>query len=573
MVSLPNINDILAYYTVKYAMIRDWRLGALQKTLMLLILAKIIFHGMVMNGIHLLSVPVYGSARGQATQPTKDLCDPLNPLCLSDFTPLSKLIYCSQYEGKGSTAKGRRMVAKAEDSASTKKETATTEAPPQKDNIHDIPKKNMGKSPLGSPQAECEYLDAPAMTQGRSPVPGTIFLPTRIVEHSQIRGCKPSAANHFACDTKPWVHKPGVEPTMKFIAEVERFQLLINQAFHSDLPGQDLSGRAADFNAFIHGKTQLQNMKMKHQGFVQDIDEKIKNVVKNWAIPDGNPNASTPFRTAYSTEEGDVMGVADLMRLADARGSAILDQPRLDGTSMRSQGAVISMNIRYTNEKKFDPLGNADPQYTITASYLPMRYYKITYQQALPDDERLMMNVHSILILMRVFGSIRVFSFSYMLTILTTAIVTLTMANTLTDYIMMYCFEMSDKYTLIKYQATMDFSAERKSLSAVKKKYGKQYSALTNKAMAHSDILNNAAESVLKNSKTMEEACPTKEEILGILLKFEHRLNRLDGSDAVNALSHPSSPPEEKDPGARCLNAWEQKYERVTFGVTDFAAE
>lgn len=547
------LNDILAYYTVKYAMIRDWRLGALQKTLMLLILAKIIFHGMLMNGIHLLSVPVYGSARGQAIQPTKDSCNPLNPDCRSDFTPLSKLLYCSQYEGKESAAEGRRM--------------ATKERRRSEGTFHDIPQDDMAKSPLGSPQADCEYLDAPAMTQGRSPVPGTVFLPTRIVEHTQVRGCKPSAANHHSCDTKPWIKKPGVEMTMKFVAEVERFRLLINQAFHSEVPGQDLSGRAADFNAFIHGRTQLQDMKMKHQGFVEHIEETIAKVVRHWKIPEGKPNATIPFGTVYSTSEGDVMAVSDLMRMADARGAAILDEPRLDGTSMRSQGAVISMNIRYTNVQKFDPFGKADPRYTITASYLPMRYYKVVHQKLLSDDERLMLNVHGILILIRVAGAIRVFSFTHMLTILTTAIVSLAMATTLTDYIMMYCFQMSDKYTTIKYQTTMDFSEVRKSLMAVKSKYGDKYSPLTNKANTHADILNNAAEAVLTGT-TMEDACPNKQDLLGILLKFEQRLNRLDGTDAVNAMSHPSDPPDKKDPGARCLNQWEKNYEEATFGVS-----
>lgn len=542
---------------------------------MLFILVKIIVMGMVYQGSHLLEVPVYGSARSQANQPTKDLCDPLEPDCRSDFTPLSKLPYCSQY-----------VRPSKEEPTKEKSDGGAVEVKPEKKSLRsllDIPKEAMHKGPLGGPEAECTYWDAAAMTQGRTPVPGTIFLPTRIIEHHQIKGCEPTEENQFSCDTRPWVLKPGTEKKMSYIAEVERFRLLINQAFQSDLPGQDLSGRAGDFDAYIHGTKHLQNMKTEHQGFVAHLADKLKAVVKHWHIPAGRPNASIPFETVYSTAEGDVMSVGDVMKLADARGAAMLDQPRADGTTMRSQGAVISLNIKYSNAQSWDPFAKAKPTYTMTAAYMPMRYYKIEYQEMFGEvskegrkTERRMVNVHGILVLMRVYGSIRVFSLSHLLQILTTAMVSLAMARTLTDYIMMYCFDMSGKYTIIKYQPTMDFGVMRTSLAGVKKKYGANYDHMTNKAVPHADILNNAAEAALKAAGSgsdlstwkgvLTQACP-QEELLPILLKFEQRLNRLDGMDDCNAVTHPSDPDDMKDPGARCLNAWELAYEQETFNI------
>lgn len=544
-------------------MVRDWRLGVLQKSIMLLILLRIIVMGMIYKGVHLLEVPIFGSSRGQAQQPTMGGCDPLSRDCRSDFTPLSQLPYCLQYDAsqdvssdkKGSAKSDRIDTQSSDDNGSSNDDSAEQRRLLPKSAI-----KKTSKSPIGSPQADCVYWDAPAMTRGRSPVPGTLFLPTRIMEYRQVRGCQPSQSNGYACDTKPWVRKDGMEPQLTFIAEVERFQLLINQAFQSQISGHDVSGRAADFDAYIHGRGHLEDMHTKHQGFVKHVQSKLAAIVQNYEIPDGKPNASSPFQSVYAMNSGDMMSVADVMRMADVRGSAMLDQPREGGETMRTEGAVISMSIEYDNTQVWDFWGKAKPFYTITASYLPMRYYKIVYEDLISDDERLMLNVHGLLILMRVFGKVRVFSWTHLLTILTTAMVSLAMASTLTDYMMMYLFKYSTRYTIIKYNPTQDFGELDSSVTGLKRKLKDNYNPLTNKAVPTADVLNNAAEN--------NGSCPRDRELLAILLKFEQRLNRLDGMDDKNAILVKKDPRETKDAGAAWLDDWEEQYEKQNMGVS-----
>jgi len=268
----------------------------------------------------------------------------------------------------------------------------------------------------------------------------------------------------------------------------------------------------------------------------------------------------------FSQNDGDVMSVADVMRMADVRGGAMLDQPREDGTTMRSEGAVMSMNIEYDNTEPWDYLGQAKAHYTITCSYLPMRYYKIMYEEMMGDSERRMINVHGLLILIRVQGKIRVFSWMHMMTILTTAMVSLAMARTLTDYMMLYLFNLSGQYTIIKFQPTQDFGALMKSIKGLKKKWGDKYNPLTHKAVPHADLLNNYAE-----AKPL--GCPSGDELLYVLLKFEQRLNRLDGMDDKNAVVHINDPADSKDAGARILGEWEHKYEKDRFNTEDLPAE
>lgn len=295
---------------------------------------------------------------------------------------------------------------------------------------------------------------------------------------------------------------------------------------------------------------------MKHQGFVKHIKSKLEAIVQNYAIPVAHANDSSPFGSVYAVNDGDVMSVADVMRMADVRGAAVLDQPRPDGTTMRTQGAVLSMSIEYDNTVPWDYLGKAPPHYTITCQYLPMRYYKIVYEELMANDERRLLNVHGLLIIMRIQGKIRVFSWMHLMTILTTAMVSLAMASTLTDYLMLYLFKLSPQYNIIKFQPTQDFGAFGKSLAAVEKK--PDYNPLTNKAVPHADVLNNCAESAVP---------PSGDNLLYVLLKFEQRLNRLDGMDARNAVSNPNDLPELKDAAARTLDIWELNYEKNNFGV------
>merc|ERR1711972_47326 len=186
---------------------------------------------------------------------------------------------------------------------------------------------------------------------------------------------------------------------------------------------------------------------------------------------------------------------------------------------MRSEGAVIDIDIEYSNAKHWNALGQSVPVYTITARLLPMRYYRISYDQVLNRTHRHMHDVHGLLFLISVHGAIRVFDFVKMLTVLTTALVSVTMASTITDFIMQHLFTFSSSYTVLKYQPTHDFSELKTHVDELKKQHGRQYSPVKHKHHTLSQILNRCAR---------DNRIPEGRELLALLLKFEQRLNRLD---------------------------------------------
>merc|ERR1719224_89858 len=83
------------------------------------------------------------------------------------------------------------------------------------------------------------------------------------------------------------------------------------------------------------------------------------------------------------------------------------------------------------------------------------------------QDARIMYQVHGLLFVVTVRGSIRIFSWSHLLVVLSTAMVSLAMANTLTDLIMSYwpgLSSTSGHYNILKYQMSMDFSSLSKTI-------------------------------------------------------------------------------------------------------------
>jgi hypothetical protein len=389
---MVDLDNIFGYYTVKYAKIKDRRLGIIQKALMLAILVKIGVLTILCSCQHLLNVPVIGSARANAQQPTVNACNPMKPDCMSDFTPMSELAYCSQFDPS----------------------TASKAAGDPEEDGKAADSRRLQDAARKSPQAECEYWDAPAMTRGRSPVPGTLFIPTRITSIKQAVGCQPEESNGYTCGTKPWVHAPGSDDDITrtiMVADMERFTVLINQAFTADVPGHDVSGRASDSQGFIKGRPDLVDFYTQNEetkGYIhrleKDDKDKLKHISTLHQIP-SKADFKGDFENVFSLKgNGDVLAVSELLRMADLRGSELLDEVRGDGTTMRTEGAVIAVDITYTNAAQWDFLGTKEPHYTISAKFIPMQYYKIVYESMPTHDSkfRTMHDVHGLLFLFTV---------------------------------------------------------------------------------------------------------------------------------------------------------------------------
>jgi len=367
-------------------------------------------------------------------------------------------------------------------------------------------------------------------------VPGTLFLPSRVTTLKQRKGCFPSAENDYGCKTKPWVHDGNATNDVAFVADLERFVLIVNQAFQSDESSMDvpitITGNAVDYKGYIDGAdgmTHLFRMKDARLGHRSPEGSSLET-----PLPHGRPDASSLFPSAVSHKYGDEMSIIDILNLADPRGSFLLDANRTDGTTMRYEGSVIELTVEWSNKVPWDFFGSAKPHYTYRARILPMREYRIAYDVLIGDDRRLAREVHGFLIVMQVRGSIHVFNATHFLTILTTALVSLALAATLTDYIMMYLCPLRNVYTNLKYQNSEDFSDYAASISRTKKAAGVQYQGVklgdADKHTLHGSILSNC----VANKKP-----PEGNDLLHVLVKFEQRLNRLDAVDIEVATMPP----------------------------------
>jgi len=202
---------------------------------------------------------------------------------------------------------------------------------------------------------------------------------------------------------------------------------------------------------------------------------------------------------------------------------------------------VISIDITYSNVKNWDFFGKAPPTYTVSAKFIPMKYYKIAYETMHGTDKRTMHSVHGLLFQINVQGYIRTFTLTNLLTVLTTAMVSLAMASTLTDAIMAYCpcLALKDHYNVLKFQPTMDFSDLEERIRVVKeqcKAKGQKYDPSQVKSSSCSDAINKFASEYI-NSDAANSADRTHishDTMLNIICTFEQRLNRLDGMDVSN---------------------------------------
>lgn len=459
--------------------VKDVRLGLISKFLTLVIIIRIGILTIWKNGAHLAPVPVFGSARANAQMPTEGACNPVDPDCRATFTPLSELPYCAEYGPDPADGPNNTL------------EAANITRPVR--------------------VAHCTFWDAVTMTRGRSPVPGTFFIPTRVTTFYEKKGCDPSKSNKYSCDPKPFrrdLNNPKNDKPHFFLADVERFTLLVNQAYQAfDDKGNRIAGRAADFKGVVDPISKRSRQYLDHKVYKGTVTHTtITGEQDTYEI--GASTDNSPFKSIRKVDQGDIVSIEDLMLMADPRGKSLLDAPREDGSTMRWEGAVMSVDIEYTNQALWDPFAQTEPHYVMTVSYLPMKEYKIQYGEDSPNG-RARRNVHGILILFWVGGHIYQFDYTELMTVLSTALVSVAVASTLTDFLMMYAFADSKQFTTMKYQPSPDMYNQQK----LERDTGE-------KDRFHRTLLQ-------ENAATM--ALPADKDLLHVLFKFEQRLNRLDG--------------------------------------------
>lgn len=439
------IDDWFSHYaTPKYVRIHDRTLGYSHRIFQILIVLYIFVYTCGYQCLHLAKVPVFGTTRISIQQPVEH-CNPMEHDCNSDFRARNDLPYC-------------------EHSASGPKNESSA--------IH------------------CAYWDGIGLTN-KIPVPGTFFVPTRIMKWLQTRDCFPDAEEDFGCNTTIFRSPPMTEKQNSFyVADVDRFTFLFGHGFEArdSNTGSVIRGQCTGVKGVIHAP----------DGDVEIPDK-----------PVDNSTFPSLFRLKHN---GDVISLADLVK-ATNENEVSLDTVRdaENNFSLRWQGGVINVRMHYSNKKHWDVRGGGALSYQMSARLQPLAEFKQMYGTTSADGmHRTVTDAHGILVNVEVRGDYYVFDWVFFLQMLTASFAMLVIARMVVDFFMAHVGYKSKNYRLLKYQnAKAEHQGEEERNGGVNVQ----------------NILNDMRKGNIENIRDDQR-------LLDVLLHLDHRLNYLDAYNA-----------------------------------------
>lgn len=464
----PCVEVLQVYQTAKVVQLKDYRLGWVYYGLLLLIALFVVGYEILYSNDHFDKRDVTGTPFVSIQQPTVDGCTPGKEGCLSDYTPLVDLPYCDVYSGNSTSV-------------------------------------------LPENRHPCIFADKHTLEPPGS-LDGSIFVPTRIDVSSEVRACMPSPSNGYSCPNEfRTVNSSGV----RFVADIERFTLLIAHTYHRDtisgnnnlLQGsylecnqQDTSGALTALKEAIFGAEECpggyvrkqipciqgggcgersNRVSLVHRGGRRGRRSAARRAALLGAAPeadasDGPPAASPgnagndpPTPDVYAISDGDVFSVGKLLSLA---GASLDDTMNLDGDPLREAGTVLDIQVNYNNLYAFSStFGNTGVEYWYKVNVRPMHQVKeeVVAWTAEDGSRRVIEDRHGIAVILQVQGTFGFFSIMNFLLMLTTAAALLTIATVLTDKLAIYALPDRDFYSQQKYQvASPEAAAEEEEAQA-----------------------------------------------------------------------------------------------------------
>lgn len=464
------------YKANKMVAIKSRNLGILYRLIQLLFVLYILVWVICIQNKHLLPVAMDGSIRLTVQQPTQS-CNPMHVDCKSDYMKMSALPYCKQYSGAT--------------------EGKPTSFVPWSSAI----KANASRLKEHKMQHHCVYKDNINLTFA-NPIPGTLFLQTRVSELPQYQQCIPTAENGWSCDGALYQMEQSESQTNYFVADIERFTILLDHSFRVTVPNvrKPLHGHGTHYDGYVQ-KTCGRLLKIPHKPHSSDYD------------------------SLFSIPIGTIVSLADLLKMADARGDKLLDEidPHADNKTRRWNGGVLHISISYSSENQGPQnfLGNGKISYVVGVSLLPQQEFKNMHASEVSGSQRLVLDDHGFLIVASVHGTLYVFDFVYLTQVLTTSVALFAVASMIVDFLMNHLVAHRYHYNLLQYQHTVDFDTfgEEK---------GVQELLCTSRDDSSSPLIKL---SHLEAKCKHQEFDLQGEDLLYVLLKMEQRLNSLDGLD------------------------------------------
>lgn len=416
---LGGIHDVLLYETPKVSRIRDAKLGILYYILMILILMYIAFQlGTNMEYLE-MSVPSM-TTHFEFREPVQSTspCEPLeDPNCKESFQSFEKIPYCCMQTGQ--------RVCKPH---AHHKDACTC---PGVEEVFSY---------------KCRLADA----FGASKISDNTVTVKTFKEffHQERTTEEECDIEKGHCD-KMWKNKG--DPSRRFVAEIERFSLVIDHSVSLEEFGISSSIRQMDGYLQV-GKEG--NVTKRQMHLCRERDDAVDRPWRGRST-DKAPCYIKPGRD----KDGDVFELGLLLQAMNVS----LDDPGVDEhESLRQQGFTVNMEVVYFNSVPWhwSRLPKVHYYYKLVPSIRTRHEETETDSIELAKTlvtERSVEVSNGILFSVIPGGRLAVFSFQHLLVTLTTALALVAVATFIVNFVARFLLRWGDYYSLMIYDTSGDF--------------------------------------------------------------------------------------------------------------------
>jgi len=527
---MPDPDYLFKLCTLKYVYIRDAKLGILKFSLMGLIFVYVVVYNILMSNVHLEPYSAQGFGAIHISHPTVD-CKPLDKGCHAKFHSIAELPYCKQIVGsvpdEFEVVKEERRLPDMEEMSALK--------------IGDL---------MVNPKM-CRYLDnRRIMWSGGAP--SETFIPTRYRQvkqklnkdcynpelHENVEG----GTEAYRCKT-PW---ETVEENEYYIADIENFMLSLSHSFSAPAIGA--------FGVSTEKQGVFAACPNNHPA---DVNTECKRAKVPGSTADSSPGMAPEDEEGLTSADDlgipslransdglDEISLGDLLRVTPVAQDYKIKESVFDAKlpedfghkeeTLRDVGGMLLLDVDYSNVGTSRPgipglpFGQLKP---ITYLYRP--YFipstsntRSQLIQASDDaDERVIDVWYGLTVKMQFNGQLVVFSWSELLTALTSGLVLLTAATTLVTYLAIYVLPNKEKYNQLIFQTSEDFTNYKTMRDNNGGKSPEDWKK-RGSTFASGAILEEYIGADGNPTQVM-----TNEDIVNFLVIAETRLNRMDGMD------------------------------------------
>ena len=408
------------YKTPVIVNIRDWRLGLLRWSLLLILSIYVILYQILYKCTYVLSESPVGTVRFSFQMPTynpttkRKACDPLDAGCEANFHDLDKLEYCLQSKSKHS----KEMY-------------------------------------------NCTYwddLDDVTIQQSSA------LLTTRVTTYLQEEKCKPSSG---VVNCKA-IWKSEERPNIEFIADVEAYTVLLDHSVVA--PNLDIGGSSREWAGYLRTDSETLCANHPNRTSMAAIYADVENVPQGALSGVSGPPCLIKPNDTYPSTGLDVFDVGVLLEADSVHLDEISDTSSHHTTRYTGSTLVVSINYRNYAPWKgvlFNSKGNYEVPYTYTVKRIDKSTAKQMKQISTKfPDKRVVRNEHGVKFYVIQTGSIGRFDAFSLLLSITTSLTLLALANLLVDSIAVYVMPEREYFSSIKYPDSKVVSESRRSLTA-----------------------------------------------------------------------------------------------------------